>query len=397
MKKYISVFITLLFIALLIGCTNKVSQTLKFGKVPEEAFESTVQIDTRIGLAIVPVTINGNKYRFLFDTGAVLSISDELQNQFKFNTVSKGNIVDSDKNRTKVDYVQIDTLFIEGIPFTEQVAFVANFKSHPALNCLDLDGIIGSNMMRHCNWKIDYHKEEITFSNNVLDEHLSDAIEIPFRTNNQFDIILDLKIDSISVRNMKVDYGSNGYITMPASVFEVMKEHQIIRKTYGQIGKVQSGLLGKAVIYEREIALFDTVYIGNLPFININAKTGKSQLIGTKILSRYIVTIDWLNRKLFFQEYNDANEKFKTFGFSVGFSSDNKLIVLSVIDGSPAYYENVIPEMQILKINNLDFTEKNNLCDYIDLKESNISTIKMIVLDESGDEKTIILKKEELN
>ena len=50
-----------------------------------------------------------------------------------FKVISKGHIVDSDKNRTKVNYVQIDTLIIGNIPFVNQTAFVANFESNPKI------------------------------------------------------------------------------------------------------------------------------------------------------------------------------------------------------------------------------------------------------------------------
>lgn len=44
------------------------------------------------GVIIIPVEINGKTYRFLFDTGAINSISDDLQEELGFNVVSTGII-----------------------------------------------------------------------------------------------------------------------------------------------------------------------------------------------------------------------------------------------------------------------------------------------------------------
>ena len=92
-----------LFICILIfvtqSCAVKWTDAIQYGSVTKVSNIEVVNIEIRNKLIIVPITIEGKEYRFLFDTGAPFSISEELQENTNFNTVSKGNIVDSDYNR----------------------------------------------------------------------------------------------------------------------------------------------------------------------------------------------------------------------------------------------------------------------------------------------------------
>ena len=144
-----------------VACTPNWTTAIRYGETIEKPFSETVKTEISNGLIIVPVEIDGKSYRFLFDTGATLSISEEIQQKMAYKEVSKGMLVDSDNNRNKVSYVQVDKILIGKIPFTKQTAFVADFTKNPLIACLNIDGIIGANLMRYCHWTIDYQNTEI--------------------------------------------------------------------------------------------------------------------------------------------------------------------------------------------------------------------------------------------
>ncbi len=140
------------------SCAVKWTDTIQYGSVTKLSNIEVVSIEIRNKLIIVPIRIKEKEYRFLFDTGAPFSISEKLQENTNFKTVSEGNIVDSDYNRKKVKWVQVNSINVGNVSFKNQTAFVGDFEANPILNCLEIDGIIGSILIRQYNWTIDQEK-----------------------------------------------------------------------------------------------------------------------------------------------------------------------------------------------------------------------------------------------
>ena len=70
-----------------------------------------------MGLIIVPVTIKGKQYQFLFDTGAITVFSKELYAEAGLKKITNGNVRDSGSERKKLIFTQVDELVIAGIAF----------------------------------------------------------------------------------------------------------------------------------------------------------------------------------------------------------------------------------------------------------------------------------------
>lgn len=353
------------------SCSVNWTTAIGYGKVGPTDFYETIDIEIENGLIFVPVRIGGNEYRFLFDSGAPFSISKELQNTFKYKVISKGHIVDSDNNRKKVNYVQVDTIHIGGIPFINQTAFEGDFISNPILECLQVDGIIGSNLMRYSNWTVDQNRRKVTLSNRVSQEIQKESIVVPFQSDSQYNILVSMGIGASTVKSLTVDYGSNGAVDLPNEVFLILKRRKVIDKIYFEKGSQQSGIIGESVILNREITFIDSVKMNGLKIEDIELRTSSSGLIGNKVLSRYIVTIDWSNRKLYFKNNNFKIDTHKTFGLSLGCSAKGIIYVQSVIENSDAFNKGIVPGMKVLKFNLLDFSESHNFCDY--LSQVNVS------------------------
>lgn len=132
-------------LVILTSCSIKWNEAIKKGDIAENSFEETINLTLQKGLIFTTVKINGNEYRFLFDSGTPLSISEEIQNQYSYKTISRGHIIDSDQNRQKVSWVRLDSIKLGHVSFLNQTAFVADFSANPVLKCLNIDGIIGSN------------------------------------------------------------------------------------------------------------------------------------------------------------------------------------------------------------------------------------------------------------
>ena len=188
----------------LFGCSFSKKGVMDIGEVKNQHFTEKVSFEEQLNLIILPVELNGKTYRFLFDTGAPNVISPELQQQWQFKKIAKNSIRDSQGKSKKVQYVKLDELRIGGVDFLNTAACVIDFKANPVLGCLELDGIIGSNLMQFCTWRVDYSNNELTITNQPeLLPYSSTYSEYQFKTTSQHDIKIDYKTPNATIKNFK--------------------------------------------------------------------------------------------------------------------------------------------------------------------------------------------------
>lgn len=394
MTKLYQKFVVIILAFVLYGCPNHWTEAIKNGGIDKESFNTSIPISIKNDLIIVPVQIENNTYQFLLDTGAPFSISKELQSKFQFKTVSKGTLRDSDNSQISVDYVSIPKTTLNNIGFINQVAFVGDFSKNPIIECLGIDGIIGSNMMRYCNWKIDAKNKSIQISNEefILKNH--DSIKMNFKPNRQYSIKISTHLGKSKITNLTLDYGSNGGITVPQKIYDTLVNRNIIKKSLVQYGLSSSGLGGQLKQINRSFSRVDSLALGKVISNNVPIKTGKSGLLGTEVLSKHIVAINWSSQSLAFEKYpNQPEDIYKTFGVNVGIQN-NKYLVTSIVKNSPAEKAGIKPNMQVLNFNSIDFS-KNTYCDYINyLDDNKVNKLQIMVVNETGTSKEFQLNKE---
>lgn len=364
-NKFNILFLIGIVIHLTYGCSVEWTKAIRSGEIAQNQFIETVNIEIRKGLIFLPVIIEGKEYRFLFDSGAPFSISNHLQNNHAFKIVSKGNIKDSDHNRKKVLWAKVDAINIGDVSFMKQTAFIGDFDANPLYKCLKIDGIIGSNLIRHCNWTIDQKQKSLTLFNGIGEDNLKECITIPFKTDYQYNMFTDLNLGQATVKNVLVDYGSNGSIALNDDIFTTLKNRNIIGETLIEKGMQQSGIVGKTVDLRREIVYSDSVSIDSIYLKKVMLRTGKTVSVGNRFLSRFKVTIDWNNKNLYLLETTKTPDSIRFSGFSLGSSGNQGIYVQSVVENSNAYNEGIRPNMKVLKIDGLDFESGNDFCDYV--------------------------------
>lgn len=360
------------------GCSVKWTKAISYGNLAEENIKENIEIELRNRLIIVPVTIHSKEYRFLYDTGAPFSISNQLQKEINFKIVSNGNIIDSDHNRKKVDWVRVDSIYVDDALFLNQTAFVGDFKSNPILSCLGIDGIVGSNLIRQANWTIDQKQQALSLFSSIEKNDFDNCIAIPFNTDNQYNIFIDVGFGSSKVKNVLVDFGSNGSIALSKEIFAALKEKGVFESTLIEKGVNQSGIIGNPIKLNREITFSDSIRLNSLTLENVLIKTGETVSIGTLLLSRFQVTIDWENKNLYLNNPKKRADRIGLAGFKLGYSPEKGIYIQSVIEESNAYKEGVRTNMKVLKVDSLDFENGNDFCDYVEHNLGNEIYIQLI-------------------
>ena len=383
-------------ISFISGCKIQFSDAMQMGQVISGKIDQTIEFTPLRGLIIIPVNIKGTEYRFLFDTGAPSAISETIQHDYGFKLISTSDLTDAQGNKQKTKYVKIDTLAIQDIPFINTSAFVANFENNPVLKCLNIDGIIGSNLMRFYTWQIDLKNNKLRFTDLSINEICDPTfVQSSFYTDDQYSVLMDFKAEEIVVKNLKVDYGFNSWLSLPGNIFDEMENKEVFENVFDKVGTTTSGLFGKPQSHNTKIGVFDICSINNLQVKNLEVQTGKSRLLGTKLLQKYLVTIDWKSNSICFgNSENISLNELATFGFSIGLSESNRIFFQTIVVEGPAELAGIHPEMIIDKLNEFSFNDENDFCRYVNDYNSIADSVKIGYYDFGGVyHDTVLVKK----
>lgn len=155
MKKITLILLLLLQISFL------QAQTYQPGKLASNNFYEIVPFEWVKDKIIIPVQINNHTYRFIFDTGAVLFISSKVQQECGLNKKGTASISDATANEQRNDLFTIPEVKINNISFTNAKAVKSDFFDIYPVNCFEVDGFIGSDLLTHMIVQINLDKRQL--------------------------------------------------------------------------------------------------------------------------------------------------------------------------------------------------------------------------------------------
>ncbi len=360
-KNLITTILVIILCVAQLGCSVKWSQAIKQGDITPKSFNQIISIDVQKSLIFIPVTIEGKEYRFLFDTGAPLSISKKLQEKFVFKKISSSRIVDSDNNKKTVTWARVDKLKIGELTYSNQTAFVGDFEANPIIKCLKIDGIIGSNLIRQSNWIINQEEKTISITNQSITQK---GLTIPFKTDKQFNMFINLKIGEATLQNVLVDYGSNQTLSLSSKIYNLLEQKNILTKSKTEVGEKKTGIIGKPTPINRKFTYAENVQFADSTLQKTVVQSGRKTTIGNQLLARFIVSIDWEQKQLILQKRKSALLQKPKRDFSLA-KNDEDILIQSVVIGSEGYKKGIRPKMKVVQIDDLNFQNGNTFCDYV--------------------------------
>ena len=134
---------------------------------------------------------------------------------------NKNNLEDSQGVSSEVDFAVIDNIGIGQLNYLNTGAAIIDLGTSDDIACLNIDGLIGANLMKKSIWKIDYQAKMIQISNTIDSfEILDENKRIPIFTELTGSPIIDVIIDGIEEKNVIVDLGSNGGFSLSMETYE---------------------------------------------------------------------------------------------------------------------------------------------------------------------------------
>ena len=312
--------------------------------------EILAQFDTVTHNAVLlPVTIAGEEHLFIMDTGATITVFDKSLKKYLGKEKRYMPIFSHDK-AAKVKIYDIPESFVGQMKLNCEEVCCMDLTLFSLIYGKKIRGIVGMNFLKHHVIRLDYDQGKVFFfkSNTNSKSELGQEFNLEFISGYPYFKIpcIDITLfDDIKVK-FKIDTGKNGSISLNRDDFKRLISKEQMNKTTSLYGTI-SGLLESDSVRCKNFSIEplgeQDVIIDSNPLHN---------LIGMRYLSRYLVTFDFPNSKVYLKKgknFNKVDEDDMS-GLHLLLISDN-VVVHSIDPGSPSIEAGIQTDDIILKVN----------------------------------------------
>lgn len=369
--------------------------SLNKGNTQEQNYYSEIQFEYVNGKIIIPVIINEITYRFLLDTGAPNLITKKLTSILNPKSLQEIKVNDANHNKSSMNVVELPNLTIGNIVFENSVALSSNDENNLVFDCFNLDGFIGSNLLRNSIIQIDIKNKNLIITNDAsklkLNKKKSLTLSLMGIQSSPY-IWIKLKGEKSGKEQVLLDTGMKGFYGVSSRNYSLFKDEKIFKLLAYGTGTESISIFGNSKNTTQQSLMLPKIEIANSNFLNISTITTNddNSKIGIELFEKGTATIDFLNKKFYYEQFEnnlDMSEKFSKFSatilnnkFSIGIVWDEKLKDL-IYTGD-----------EIIEINDKNY-ENYSLCDLINKKSifKDIEIIKLKIKNRNGEVKTITL------
>jgi Aspartyl protease len=364
------------------------------GGTNQKGYFSVIKFENYRGFIIVTAKIKGNDYKFLLDTGAPNAVSKSLQAKLNLNVLTKIPIGDSNGTTDSMPVLAMDELVFGGIAFKNIPTLILD--SPLFVDCMKVDGVIGSNMLRNSIARLSYVDSTITLTDDIKKLNLSKKYASKMRLNS-VQSTPQINVELIGKKWMKeqliFDTGMNGFYVLADSHYEVAKKYALFNVEAVSYGRSSNGIHGNGKDMPLKRLQLPRMSINGVSFQNISTRTttDTDSKIGHDILKYGNVTLDFKNRNFYFEPFKekvDLSEK--KFPISLRFN-DNKSFMGVIWDEK--LRENVQIGDQIVAIDDVN-CEHITICEGLTTKSfQEKESVKLTIKDKNGLIKDVIIQK----
>jgi hypothetical protein len=330
-------------------------------------FVETIPFLGQNNVIIVPVYIDGVSYNFLFDTGAATVISTALKDKLQLQPMMSDKTIDASGKEIVQEFYQMKHVQLGNVTFRNVGTIAFDLSDFSRVLCTKIDGVIGSNLMRGWNWKINYDMKTMTFSDKkIIPEGKYESV--PFAENFSGTPLLKIFLRKSNFQ-MALDTGNNSGFDIPDSIyFKIIKPAKaVLKKGYGN---------NNYTFYQNKtIATFeslaDSISVGDvlLQKQSIDITPAPLALLGNKFFKKFgEIVIDYHNHKLLLPKKEVVCDTYDTYGFEPIFK-DRKLLVGFIWENTEAQQLGIAPGDVITSINGKDTTNLSDE-DWCELRAS---------------------------
>lgn len=341
------------------------------GKINDKEYYEVIPYETEIGKIILPVTINDKTYRFLLDTGAPNLFSPQLLKELNVAEGDSINVNDANNQDQKMKFVVVPQVKIGNLIFENQAGLIYDFEKHNLLSCYKIDGFIGSNLLQNSIIKINGSNKTVIITNKIKSLNI-DKKPIKMKlVGNQKSPYIELKFE---VKNndkasdmVLMDTGMDGLYDMSKRAYTIFEKNNIFKALYSATGIGDLGLFGAGNSSEQKLLEIENANL-NQQIINnlmVSTTSDDNSRIGLDFLKYGDITLDFLNKKFYFESAKtiDVKEKIPKFYTSV---KNDKVVIGIVWNEKLKLLMNSGDE--VISIDQINISDMS-LCDFLRLKK----------------------------
>lgn len=341
----------LLITFFLLKCTPSAKEYMTRASIQTQKFTKTIPYTTVKRLIIVKAKLNNQRtYRFIWDTGAASTVlTRKVADDLGLKKVLSAKVADSHKQSKNLDLVNLKTFELGGVKFSNVAGLVIDYPETSALPCYADGGVIGTNIIAQCNWKIDYARQELTFTSKSYNlDKVTEAI--PFKTGFSGKIYFDAQVQGEIIKDILLDSGSSGGLDLKATD----KTHAAILKRYASnrlLDGTTQGVYGTRLDTAYVLTL-DSVKVGQLPYTRVPVEFSHyvHKKIGNKILQHYTISIDYSNRRMLWQQKKSVKSYNKSLGIVLSRKAGGKVTIGSIYEPSDASEKGINLNDEVVEI-----------------------------------------------
>lgn len=315
-RRTLSLFIFVIFVVQVYS-QKKLSDTFTFSTHDNLTFVDTILINNK-------VIIN----RFIYDTGSELSVIDsKFINKINHNEANKDIVVkDILGHRKRQKTVIIDSIKLGNNTYYNIKAFIVDLSN------LNIDGIIGCNVLKNHIWKFDYPNHLITRYSSISDLPTTPKYTIPFSFKNGIPRI-NIRIGSHTIDNIIFDTGNANPLSFAVKDTSLLLTESI-KDTYIRYYAYSINSDQKTLSRIKESA-FTKLQCGDYTMDTTTAVfLGYAPAIGTPMLYHSNVVIDFPSKQIYIDKI--ARDKYATLGCQFEITQSGDIKVSSLTEGSAA-------------------------------------------------------------
>lgn len=370
------------------------------GYVEQQKYLTTIPYKQIKGKIIIEVVIDNRIRKFILDTGASTVISENLYKELNPKLLGTVEVIDQSGLKDTLNVVSLSETKINELAFKDIPALVSK-EAKMLFECFDVDGLIGSNLLRNSVVQFDSKNKTITLSDNSKSLNLKkkDANEMELSPNqsNPFIWIKLKKGKSFANEKILFDTGDDGLYLMSINAYKhIIGEKLDVFQTLAENeGSFSAGLHGTAEKMTNYVVNVPMLELNNLLLNNITAKTTYTySRFGSEILKYGKVTLDYKNKKFYIEPYGDSSETNLDRGvWAIDPIIENDKAVVGIIwDKTLGNKVNVGDE--ILKFDNIDY-QNMDFCEIVKSSNKVDKKTALLVLKDvkTGEVKNVEIKK----
>jgi len=363
------------------------------------SYKSTIPFDYIRDKVIVPVTIGGEERRFLFDTGAITMISQSLFREMGYPVFGKGRFSDIHQNTDTTKVVKIPQLQLGGVVFRDLPAMVYDLNRLP-WSCFRIDGIIGSNMMRHSVVQVDLQRQRMIISDDLYKLDMGGAKAGKMELDKQSSPYVRVTFADRQEASFLFDSGSDGFVNVHRSFFRKIEDEVHLQRERKGRGSNAMGMIGTGSDDRVYRFMLDSFSIAGHSFFQPNIEvTHTRSKVGSQLFRYGSVTLDYPSAAFYYEANRDTlryrDDRGADFGFIPVVKNDTFRVGL-VWEHSLVDSLGLKPGYRILRINDYHFADslESAFCRSF-LKDAFKTTpeIEMIYQDDQGDFKRVKIRR----